>query len=487
MILEFIHQQEHLILVLTLFSNMKKRYLSYAVTGLLALSLQACSLVDITDIAPPFKLDEKSVITDLPSANRVLIGSYAQFHTFDMLVTEPAVTGCMGLSFDVSTSGGSTYQQFADNDIKADNSQLSGIYTGWYYLINMSGHVIEKTGRLETTDPRKNEIIAEASFLRALGHFSLLRLYGQFFDTSSPYGIVTWNTPVNDIVAKPRSTVSETYAQIEQDLKFAIANAPQYTSGKYASKQAANMLLAKVYLYKRDYAQAALYAAATIDQRGNAKLEDKFADVFIKNFNSKEALLAPPFDDKSERNNKAFAFRSYILPKMSYFNLLAGDPRRTVAITFTAPPANAIRNGKFPNTVSAAGQSLTANTEYFLRLSEAYLILAEALIRTGSPADLTKGRDMINVIRARAGATLILPTVQTKAELLQAVLKEKQLELGCESGEEWYDLVRFTVEGDINIVNYKPNVTNKNRYIVPIPLTTVNAGNGVVKQNPGYE
>jgi len=466
---------------------MKTRYLSYVVAALLAVSLQACSLVEVTDIVPPFKLSEENVITNIPSANKVLTGAYAQLHTFDMLVTEPAITGCMGISFDVSTSGGASYQQFADNDIKADNSQLSGIYTGWYYIINLSGHIIEKTSRLEITDPRKNQIIAEASFLRALGHFSLLRLYGQFFDTTSPYGIVTWDAPVNDIVAKPRSTVSESYAQIEKDLKFAIANAPQYTSGKYASKQAANMLLAKVYLYKKDYAQAALYAAATIDQRGNAKLEDKFADVFTKNFKSTEALLAPPFDDAAERNNKAFAFRAYVLPKVSYFNSMAGDPRQTLVVTFTTTTPVATRNAKFTNTLSASGQTLTANTHYFLRLSEAYLILAEALIRSGNPADLAKGRDMINVIRARAGATLILSTVQTKAELLQAVLKEKQFELGCESGEDWYDLVRFTVEGDINIVNYKPNVTNKNRYIIPIPLTTIKAGNNVVKQNPGYE
>jgi hypothetical protein len=487
LILELILQQEHLILVLTLFSNMKKRYLSYVVAGFMALSLQACSLVDVTDIAPPFRLSDENAVTDVPSANRLLTGSYAQLHSFSLIVDEPAVTGCMGLSFEVSTSGGASYQQFADNDVKPDNSTLSGIYTTWYYLINMSSQVIQKTALLETTDPRKNEIIAEASFLRALGHFSLLRLYGQFFDTASPYGVVTWDAPNGDIVAKPRSTVSETYAMIEQDLKFAVANAPQYTSGKYASRQAANMLLAKVYLYKRDYAQAALYAAAAIDQRGNAKLEDKFADVFIKNFNSKEALLAPPFDDKSERNNKAFAFRSYVLPKMSYYQSMAGDPRQSIVVTFTTTTPVATRNGKFTNTLSASGQTLTANTEYFLRFSEAYLILAEALIRTGNPADLAKGRDMINVIRGRAGATLILSPVQTKAELLQAVLKEKQLELGCESGEDWYDLVRFAIEGDINIASYKPNVTNKNKYIVPIPIASIKAGNDIVKQNPGYE
>ncbi|SMD02181.1 RagB/SusD family nutrient uptake outer membrane protein [Pedobacter africanus] len=465
---------------------MKTNYLSYVVAGLFALSLQACSLVEVTDITPPYQLSEETVITDVASANKVLTGAYAQLHTFDMLVNQPGITGCMGLSFDAAASGGAAFQQFVDNSITADNYVLSGIYTNWYYLINMSSHIVEKTSRLTTTDPRKNEIIAEASFLRALGHFSLLRLYGQFFDTSSEYGVVTWDVPVKDVTAKPRATVSETYAQIEKDLKFAIANAAQYTSAKYVSKQAANMLLAKVYLYKRDYAQAALYAATTIDQKGNAGLEAKFADVFTKWFNSKEALLAPPFDDKNERNNKAFAFRSYVLPRQSYYLSMAGDPRQSVTVYFTAPPGNLIRNGKFNNT-SINGQSLTANTEYFLRLSEAYLILAEALIRSGNSADLAKGRDMINVVRGRAGATLIPATVQTKAELLQAVLKEKQLELGCESGEEWFDLVRFMVEGDINIVNYKPNVTSKTRYIVPIPDATVKASNFIVKQNPGYE
>lgn len=463
---------------------MKTRKFAYILAGLFAWTIQGCSLVEVTDIKPPYQLSEETVITDIASAEKVLTGAYAQLHEYDLIVNAPAITGSMGLSYAVGSSGGAAYQQFADNDVQSDNYLLAGIYTKWYYIINISSHIIEKTSALSTQASRKNEIVAEARFLRALAHFSLLRLYGQFFDTGSEYGIVTWDVPVKDVNVKPRSSVQETYAQIEEDLKFAVANAPAYVSGKYGSREAASMLLAKTYLYKQDYSQAAEYASAIVETPGAAQLESEFATIFTKWFTSKEVLLAPPFDDRNERNNKAFAFRSTVLPSETYKDLMEGDPRQAVTILYSG---TALRNGKFQNT-TANGQSLTANTEYYLRLAEAYLILAEALLRSGdSPAQLSEARDMINFIRERAGAGLIPSSVQSKAALLQAVLKEKQLELGCESGEEWFDLVRFAVEGDIDITDFKPNVTSPIRYIIPIPNASIQAANGVVKQNPGYE
>lgn len=246
------------------------------------------------------------------------------------------------------------------------------------------------------------------------------------------------------------------------------------------------MLLAKSFLYKRDYAQAAQYAAATIENPGSAQLEKEFGAVFAKWFDSKEVLLAPPFDDSNERNNKAFAFRAYVLPTETYLELMQGDPRQDTTVYY-ADDGVSLRNGKFRNS-HANGQSLTANTEYYLRLAEAYLILSEALIRSSdSPEQWARARDMINVIRDRAHADLIPETVQTKTALLQAVLKEKQLELGCESGEEWFDLVRFSVEGDIDIKDFKPNVRTESQYILPIPLESIQASNNIVKQNPSYE
>lgn len=53
------------------------------------------------------------------------------------------------------------------------------------------------------------------------------------------------------------------------------------------------------------------------------------------------------------------------------------------------------------------------------------------------------------------------------------------------SGEEWFDLVRFHKEGDININDFK-ELSSETRLILPLPIQTVELSNNVVKQNSGY-
>ena len=74
----------------------------------------------------------------------------------------------------------------------------------------------------------------------------------------------------------------------------------------------------------------------------------------------------------------------------------------------------------------------------------------------------------------------------TKAALLEAIRIEKILELGAESGEEWFDLVRYAVEGNLSIQAFKPGVTNETKYVLPLPKSTVRLSLGIVEQNPGY-
>jgi hypothetical protein len=463
---------------------MEKRLIYINVLFLSAILFQSCELVDVTNIQPPNELSEKTVITDISTAEKVLTGVYAQLHSFDLIVNQPGTTACMGISMVPGSMGGADYQQFHNNSVSSDNYLLAGIYTQWYYIINVSSHVIQKTRKLDTNDPRKNEIIAEASFLRALGHFYLLRWFGKFYDTNSELGVVTWNTPVEDIVPKARNNVNDSYSQILDDLDFACEYAPAYRTAVYASKQAAKVLKAKVLLYKRDYKAAAEVATDAIADKGNAVLEKPFSDIFANWFNSKEALIAPPFDSSNERNNKAYAFRAWFLPAASFYERMGDDKRRDATVYWSTPTT--LRNGKFQNT-SSGGQTLTANTEYYLRFAEIYLIQAEALVRSSSGMEnFQKGRDAINIIRSRADMPAIEQIVNTKKELLDIILKEKQMEFGCESGEDWFDLVRFAVEGDLNLKDYKDKVLSENQYILPIPAGSIKASYGVVVQNPGY-
>jgi hypothetical protein len=372
---------------------------------------------------------------------------------------------------------------YKNNEVDPQNYVLDAMYTKWYAVISNANHIIEKAPQIETTDPRRDEIVGEARFLRALGHFYLLRFYGQFFDLNSRYGIVIKSKPIASAKSEPRSSVKESYGFILADLDYAIAKGPNFSSTFYASRQAAKALKAKVLLYMKDYANAAILAKQVIDE-GPFKLEKTFYDIFFKKIvNPVEAIFQTPYDDKNDRNNKAFMFRSTYLPSAFYKSVLTGDKRDTAALTKTA--SGELRNRKFNNTLYWNGTSsttLTADTEYFLRLAELYLIRAEAVVR--SNGSLQDARDALNAIRKRAEMDEI--DSNDPAELLSLIRREKILELGAESGEEWFDLVRYASIGDIDITTQKPNIKSVNQYILPLPYNTVKLSDSVVFQNPGY-
>ncbi len=443
--------------------------------------LVSCSkLVDVNNVKPVNQLSEDEAITTVNQAQSILYGTYGVIKSgLEITVYEPALNSLRGLTMDPGTSGGATEASFQNNDVDPQDYYLDAIYTKYYKVINNANFIIEKTPLLNTTNPRRDEIVGEARFIRALAHFSLLRDYGYFFDESSPYGIVIKDKPIKGAISEPRSDVSKAYDFILADLDYAIAHAPSFSNTFYASKEAAMALAAKVNLYKKDYTKAATLAQMVISS-GKFQLEDKFGDIFRKKIiGTKEVIFQTPFDDKNDRNNKAFMFRSYYLPSVYYANILQGDNRDTAALTKTS--TGALRNKKFNNSVYN-GQNLTADTEYFLRLDEVYLILAEAIVRSGGALDDAKAA--LDKIRTRA--QMPNTTATTKAELLDAIRVEKILELGAENGEEWFDLVRYASEGDLNVSTFKPGVTSVSKYVLPLPYETVTLSNGVVKQNPDY-
>lgn len=442
------------------------------------ISFSCSKLTDVNNLRPINQLGEKEAIATISQAQSVLYGTYGLIKTSEITTYNPGLTSLRGLTMEPGTSGGATEASYQNNEVDPEDYYADAIYTAYYKVLNNVNHIIEKTPLIKSTDPRKNGIIGEAHFIRALCHFELLKNFGYFFDESSPYGIVLKQKPVESAKSQPRNTVKETYDLILADLDNAILNAPAFNNTFYASSEAAMALKAKVLLYDKKYAEAAILARKVIES-GSFELEKSFSDIFIKKIiSTREVIFQTPYDDKNDRNNKAYVFRSSYLPSQYYAESLVGDNRDTAALTKTA--SGALRNKKFNNTVFN-GQTLTADTEYFLRLDEIWLILAEAEARTDHTDEAIEA---INVIRNRV--EMPNTTAVSKAEILEAVRKEKILELGAENGEEWYDLVRYASEKDLSIITFKPGVTSEARYVLPLPYKTVQLSNGVVEQNPGY-
>ena len=116
----------------------------------------------------------------------------------------------------------------------------------------------ENSTGLSTAD--KNQFIGEALFVRALVHSYLVNLYGDV-----PY-ITTTDYEVNRLVT--RMPTAEVYTNIIADLQQAIALLPEaYVAPERVrpNRSTASALLARVYLYNGNWAEASNAASAVLN------------------------------------------------------------------------------------------------------------------------------------------------------------------------------------------------------------------------------
>lgn len=179
------------------------------------------------------------------------------------------------------------------------NGTIDGVYGDAYiaiYRANVILQDIENTSVLSAD--AKQRMGAEARFLRALNHFTIVRQYAQ------PYGFTANNSHLGIIVktepnhsANSRGTVNEAYEQILADLLYAEANLPE-ENGIYATANAARALLAKVYLDMRDWTNAYQFADAVIN---SGKYALGGLDRFAPGTSSEsifEIVSTPPNDER---------------------------------------------------------------------------------------------------------------------------------------------------------------------------------------------
>jgi hypothetical protein len=126
------------------------------------------------------------------------------------------------------------------------------------------------------------------------------------------------------------------------------------------------------------------------------------------------------------------------------------------------------------------------NDQPYLRLAETYLLLAEAQFKQGN---LTGAAANINILRARAGASLITPAVVT----LDYILDERSRELVTEEERRFTLLRTGTWYTRTRLYNPLPQVAGSVTQIAlrdsvfPIPQPVIDANlTKKMPQNPGY-
>lgn len=166
---------------------------------------------------------------------------------------------------NVSLSGNTTdplFYSYNYQNIKT-SGRSNNFWTAAYQAVVGCNKVIELA--TEGESPESDQLIGENYYLRGLIYFQLTNIYGRpYSQGTSNLGIpLKLSSAVDDV--PDRATVGQVYEQIEQDLLKAEELMSIPKSSAYATKQAAQALLSRVYLYMEDNEKSIEYADKVIN------------------------------------------------------------------------------------------------------------------------------------------------------------------------------------------------------------------------------
>ncbi len=503
---------------------MKYIYNKLRIVGcsLIVLALSSCS-EDFLDVAPTSALTTGNAYNSAQDLSNALNGAYRSFYD-EYYQWDNVLLGDVRSDNSYNANGDSPIDAYDKLDITTSNNRMMDNWVQLYRGIARANIILEKIKSVNDPALDKNNlrenIIGQASFLRAFHYFQLVKNYG-----GVPLELNS-NSSDPAKINLPRSTEKEVYDQIDADLQIALANLPDaYAGGASenkvkATKGAANALLAKIWAQRsdRDYTKVLKYCNDVISSPAGYGLVANYADLFdgAHYFNS-ESILEISFLggnwDVSNWGVQLFlgpedGWQKYATPTK---NLIAaydaqGDViRKNASVVFWNNLDWADENWNpcgdksvavpFPYKEKHADGWNSGDHPYLLRLDDIILLKAEAQNElddlSGSLLTIKKIRDRVN---------LPVLTATSKADMKTKILNERRLELAFE-GERWYDLIRAgvatTVMNSLNEVKYtcgsgSPSAAininyncNDDKWLCPIPQLERDT-NPNLSQNPGY-
>jgi hypothetical protein len=476
---------------------MKKNHLWLLLLLTIDFSFGACKKE--LNVFPTTSEVDGNLITDQESAQTVLNGVYYRFANTQLLNNNP-VTFWEGVNeLYPSELAGSLVWAYGELPIDSailspDDIVSDTIWTYGYALVNAANGFIKNVAPTpDIPAAAKRQMVAEAKFLRAFGNSELLLYYGQYNDTASKYGIILRDTFVTAAnINLPRSGVAAAYAFILSDLDSALNGLPVLnTSICYANASDAKLLLARMLINRGSAGDYARVISMTNDiiTNGPFALEDSLKDIFwTKGFTSKEVMLGiQPFPNQTLRFETYVGDRTDYVATDSLVSLLANDTRNRWVYQYAfnqiiGDSAN-ILTKYFSGDPDNPVQTPLSTYCYAFRLSEAYLLEAEAITLSGG--NLALAKTLLTTVMSHAGAgpqeMAAVAAATTPASLQVEIVKENLRNFAYENGVDWFALRRLPFA---TLRQLNPNIQHPYQLIFPIPTAELTYNN--VIQNPGY-
>jgi hypothetical protein len=390
----------------------------------------------------------------------------------------------------------------------ATNSLFYDVWSTTYHAISIANFALGGIPTAPIDEGLKARLIGEASFLRGLLYFELVRMFGD----------VPLVLEGEDGLTPARTPEEEVYAQIIKDLNIAAMSLPEsYPAGNglgRATRGAAWGLLSKVHL-KRGEWQLSIDNTLKVVNSNKYGLWEDFAQAFrIANENGKETLFGIGFGDAGGSISfwEVGQFNVRLLPadlglvvpginaqgwqvatKNVYESFDPGDRRREVTF-ITEVGGKQLEHPyirKYWDEIAEPRGGNTIADFPYMRYSEIFLIYAEAINELNNGPN-QEAYNAINTIRRRARfdgtqEREVLPDLVnlTYQQFKDAVLLERRREFVAE-GKRWFDLVRMNKLLEF-VPLAKPGVQPAEIHkMFPIPLSEIELNPNLLPQNPGY-
>ena len=513
----------------------------YIILAILVLVTTACN-DDFINLKPEDQYSAASFYQTEPQFRQAIVATYVPLRSLinnDFYLSEVRSDNTdYDFNGTVSSASYVNRENIADFLDESTNSTTNAVYFACFEGISRANIIIERLPDTEVSAQAKADIDGQAKFLRAFNYFKLVRYFG-----GVPLYLKEVRTAEDAFM--PRSTKEEVYARIISDAKDAInelAPPAKFPQSGQATKGAATMLLAEVYMTQNNYLEAETLLK-TLPAMGYA-LNANYADAFLTtNKNSRESLFEVQYQEGVESGSQPSNFIYTFLPRSTNTFLITGvktnnsssggwnkptedlisayepndkrldasigiaegvydaSARLTISdnksiINYTPAPGKVgvpyIKKYVHPH----ANPNNTNENWPIYRYSDALLMLAEALNNQGG-AKSAEALIYLNEVRDRAfGVGNATITTTDPSSLKVIIAHERRVELAFEN-HRWHDLVRTGKA--IEVMNaYGTELKKKHSYLLPeaynvtpnkllypIPASEREL-NPTLTQNPGY-
>jgi hypothetical protein len=463
---------------------------------------------DFIDLAPPSDLNANDFYSSASEFNLAVNATYENlrsggmygglFRPCEMRSDNTFATWVSGSSFDLTS--------IYTFDVNSANTYIHAWWNDMYEGIMRCNIITDRIGDVDMDETIKKQYIGEASFIRALTYFHLVRLFGDV-------PLVTQVITVPESYQLGRNPVNDVYEFIIDDLKVAENNLPSSYSGAdigRATNGAAQGLLAKVYLTRNDHANSKIYLEKVIGS-DDYLLLPKYEFLWdLQHENSKESLFEVQYKKGGTGTGSPFA--NNFAPRFSGTAVVqvggtgsqnaptddmeaayeSGDLRKDLSIVwgFIDENSDSIKwkwTNKYWDVPFANNDA--DNNWSVLRYADILLMYAEVLNEIGFVAD-GDAFNYLNLIRDRAGLDPITsdnadPAYRAADQqaFRLAIEHERRVELAFEN-HRWFDLLR--TGRALDVMSSKGYTVSDKDLLFPIPLEVIESNPEMIKQNPGY-